>query len=356
MAGVTIALALRFLWQLFSILRIRITSRLSVILGVPIYNLSENITPFSFFGWIFIHLEEHSCEELSQILLHEQIHVRQWHSIDVVLAEILCIFFWWNPAVWLMKREITINLEYLADNGVLRKGINSREYQYHLLRLTYHETAVQIVNNFNVSQLKKRIMMMNKTKSPTRKWAKYILILPLAFLMITVNSCINKEKKSEESTEAVTEEIPVDSLVVTAEAPSVPEDNSEVFVVVENQPLFPGGNAAMMKFLGDNIKYPAEAQEKNLQGRVTVNFVVEKDGRITDVQVVRSITPSLDKEAIRVIQSMPNWTPGKQKGENVRVRFTLPVVFRLQSKDSKTPPPPPPPPTLETKNPKDAKT
>lgn len=113
--------------------------------------------------------------------------------------------------------------------------------------------------------------------------------------------------------------------------PKQEEVTEEIFVVVENQPEFPGGNAAMMKFLSDNIKYPVIAQENGIQGRVICNFVVERDGSITDVQVVRGVDPSLDKEAVRVIQQMPKWTPGKQRGQAVRVRFTLPVVFRLQN-------------------------
>ncbi|WP_298653984.1 energy transducer TonB [uncultured Proteiniphilum sp.] len=113
--------------------------------------------------------------------------------------------------------------------------------------------------------------------------------------------------------------------------PKEEEVTEEIFVVVEEQPEFPGGNAAMMKFLGDNIKYPVIAQENGIQGRVICNFVVERDGSITDVQVVRGVDPSLDREAIRVIQQMPRWKPGKQRGSSVRVRFTLPVVFRLQN-------------------------
>ncbi len=113
--------------------------------------------------------------------------------------------------------------------------------------------------------------------------------------------------------------------------PKQEEVTEEIFVVVENQPEFPGGNAAMMKFLSDNIKYPVIAQENGIQGRVICNFVVEKDGSITDVQVVRGVDPSLDREAVRVIQMMPRWKPGRQRGQPVRVRFTLPVVFRLQN-------------------------
>ena len=113
--------------------------------------------------------------------------------------------------------------------------------------------------------------------------------------------------------------------------PKVEEVTEEIFVVVEEQPEFPGGQAAMMKFLSDNIKYPVIAQENGIQGRVICNFVVERDGSITDVQVVRGQDPSLDREAVRVIQQMPRWKRGKQRGSAVRVRFTLPVVFRLQN-------------------------
>lgn len=113
--------------------------------------------------------------------------------------------------------------------------------------------------------------------------------------------------------------------------PKQEEVTDEIFVVVENQPEFPGGNGAMMKFLSENINYPVIAQENGIQGRVICNFVVERDGSITDVQVVRGVDPSLDREAMRVIKQMPRWKPGKQRGQAVRVRFTLPVVFRLQN-------------------------
>lgn len=175
--------------------------------------------------------------------------------------------------------------------------------------------------------------MMNKTKSPPLKLAKYLLIFPLAFLLVFANSCANRDKKSggdeaAEMTAPGSTEMPG----IIPEEPDTPiVDNSEIFVVVEEQPTFPGGNAAMMRFLSDNIKYPVEAQEKGNEGRVIVNFVVEKDGRLSDFNVVRSIDPLLDAEALRVLESMPNWTPGKQRGEAVRVRFTLPVVFKIQS-------------------------
>lgn len=109
-----------------------------------------------------------------------------------------------------------------------------------------------------------------------------------------------------------------------------PEVENKVFDVVEEMPSFPGGPAALMKYLADNIKYPVVAQENGVQGRVVVSFVVEKDGSITDVKVVRSVDPSLDREATRVVKSMPKWNPGKQNGSAVRVKYNVPVSFRLQ--------------------------
>ena len=113
-------------------------------------------------------------------------------------------------------------------------------------------------------------------------------------------------------------------------APIVEEEDNVVFQVVEKMPSFPGGDAALFKYLSDNVKYPVIAQENGVQGRVICQFVVNRDGTIVDVEVVRSVDPSLDKEAIRVIKSMPKWSPGQQRGKPVRVKYTLPVNFRLQ--------------------------
>lgn len=118
--------------------------------------------------------------------------------------------------------------------------------------------------------------------------------------------------------------------VIAEPEPPKHEEENKVFDIVEQQPLFPGGPAALMKYLSENTKYPVVAQENGVQGRVTVQFVVEKDGSISDVHVLRGVDPSLDKEAVRVVKSMPRWTPGKQNGISVRVNYRVPVLFRLQ--------------------------
>lgn len=136
-----------------------------------------------------------------------------------------------------------------------------------------------------------------------------------------------------ESVEIQTEDNKNAEVVIAAPvavAPVQEEEDNVVFQVVETMPGFPGGDQALFKFLGDNVKYPVIAQENGIQGRVICQFVVNRDGSIVDVEVVRPVDPSLDKEAIRVIKSMPKWTPGKQRGKPVRVKYTLPVNFKLQ--------------------------
>ena len=166
-------------------------------------------------------------------------------------------------------------------------------------------------------------------KRQTSPWArlKALFVLPVAFAAVTVISCTSpKEKKTEANQEPAS----APEIQVVTYAPQPKEAaQGEVFQVVEEQPMFPGGMGEMMKFLQQNVKYPKEAQDQGKQGRVIVQFVVNKDGSISNDTIVRSVDPLLDAEALRVVRSMPNWTPGKQKGEPVRVRFTLPVTFRL---------------------------
>lgn len=138
----------------------------------------------------------------------------------------------------------------------------------------------------------------------------------------------NKEGTKDRLAEAVRSDIAV-AAPPPPPAPK-PEVSNKVFDVVEEMPHFPGGPAALQAFLSSNTKYPVVAQENGVQGRVIVSFVVERDGSITDVRVVRSVDPSLDREASRVVRSMPRWSPGKQNGSAVRVKYTVPVVFRLQ--------------------------
>lgn len=187
--GVMALLFVRFFIQLSSILLLTYRSRRTVIHGVHVYRLDKPAGPFSFFKMIFIHPESHSEKEIDEILTHECTHVFQWHSVDVMICELITVICWVNPFAWLLKREVRHNLEYLADNTVIQSGYDCKSYQYHLLGLAHHYQAAAILyNSFNVLHLKNRISMMNKKRSHGIGRTKYLIFIPLAaFLMLLSN-------------------------------------------------------------------------------------------------------------------------------------------------------------------------
>ncbi|MFA5044644.1 MAG: M56 family metallopeptidase [Paludibacter sp.] len=375
---VSVVLLLKMIVQLISIFKIRIQGKVQLIQNTRIIAVQRELTPFSFFRSIYLNPALHNEEETRQILAHESTHVRQGHSYDVILSELLTIAFWINPSSWLMKREIRQNLEFLADNKVLESGFDTKSYQYHLLQLAYQTPEIKIANKFNVSPLKKRITMMNQQRTSKAGILKYLLIVPLAAALVISSNAENiissvksglKENKNVQTQEKTTTKSTskLDELVVVGYGqaqgnqksitpppappappippvqgdsiiapppPPVPGEKNVVFTVVEKMPAYPGGSDALMKFLANNIKYPVRAQEKGIQGRVICQFVVKADGSIGDVDIVRSVDPNLDAEAIRVVKAMPLWTPGQQKGQNVNVKYTLPINFNLKRNDT----------------------
>ena len=349
-------LATRFLLQLGSIIRLHIQCSKSTIQGTRVHLLKKVNGPFSFFRWIFIYPQSHTESEISEIITHEETHARQYHSVDVLISELMCTFCWFNPFIWLMKREVRGNLEYMADHRVLETGHDSKSYQYHLLGLAHHKAAANLSNSFNVLPLKNRIKMMNKRRTKEIGRTKYLMFLPLAALLMIVSNIEMVARTTEKFAkevmgQATAQVFPEPEIATIPELPAeeiqkitLPQDkkiketmethsksvpDSVVFEVVEEMPDFPGGMKALMEYLSQNIKYPAEAHAKGIQGRVIVSFIVKKDGSISDIKVVRSVDPYLDKEAERVIAAMPAWKPGKQRGQAVNVRFTVPVAFRL---------------------------
>ena len=309
-----LVMSLRFIIQLVSICRIRWKGQVVYLNGQRIISLPSEFNPFSFFGWIFLYLPKLEEESKNEILMHEQTHARQWHSVDVIVSELANIVCWFNPFSWLLKGEIRLNLEYLADNQVAKTMEDSKQYQYHLLGLAHTNSKTGLYNNFNVSQIKSRIIMMNKKRTRTAGRIKYALFAPLAAALLLASNISCTSTETQEANTEVMESRAVEG---------------EVFKVVEEMPEFVGGMAECMKYLAANVNYPTEAIEKGIQGRVIVQMVVTKEGDIADTKIARGIDPLLDAEALRVVSGMPKWKPGKQKGEAVNVRYTLPVMFRL---------------------------
>lgn len=324
LAGMLV-LSVRFLVQACSLWHLILRTQEKTINGIRVKCLNGSSGPFSFFGWIFLNPATVKEDELDEILTHEMAHVKQRHSVDVLLAEMVSICCWMNPFAWLLKREVRLNLEFLADKRVVEAGFATKSYQYHLLGLAYgHKYGLS--NNFNFSHLKKRIIMMNKKKSNGTGRIKYALFMVPAFALLVAGN-ISCSQGASEKQDAKEETVAPDS-VVAVPTDSVAKD--EVFIVAEQMPEFPGGMKELFKFLQDNLKYPESAKKNNVQGRVIVQFVVEKDGTPTEFNVVRAVDPDLDAEALRVLKTMPKWKPGMQRGEVVRVKYTVPVTFRLQ--------------------------
>ena len=351
--GIVALLMIRLIMQLAGIIHLACRCRKVQIGNTNIHLLPKADGPFSFFHWIFIHPSSHTEEEFNEILTHEQTHARQWHSIDVIISELVCIFCWCNPFAWLMKREIRTNLEYMADARVLENGYDSKTYQYHLLGLSHQKAAATIYNSFNVLPLKKHIKMMNKKRTKGIGRTKYLMFLPLAALLMIISNIEAVARTTKKIAAEVIEAVDAKTgqAVPEVQAPQVaplPEQDTKtvtykgkvvdkdtldnpIFEVVEHMPEFPdGGMSALMEYLSKNIKYPVAAQKAKIQGRVVIQFIVDKEGNIICPRVIRGADPLLDAEAIRLTTIMPKWKPGMQRGQAVNVKYTVPIMFRLQ--------------------------
>lgn len=387
--------------------------------GARVIVMRELTSPFSWFNNIIIGKDDYQ-EHPEEILTHELAHVQLYHSYDIVLANLLIIFQWFNPASWLLKRELQNVHEYEADQAVINRGVDAKQYQMLLIKKSVGEHLFSMANYLNYHSLKTRITMMQMKQSNPWHKMKALVVVPMAALAVVafanphvdavaeqiqsesdavVSQAVTEMKnemtptqeqplvqveETEENVEVVGKVVDTDSKPIIGAAILIrgtkkgsvtdPEglfrmkdvpvgswidvmyvgfktvsmqvtkanasklsfvmekenaSNGKVFDVVEQMPQFPGGMPALMKWLQDNMKYPKEAQDAKQQGRVIVSFVVEKDGSITNVRVVKSVAPALDEEAIRVVKAMPKWNPGMQNGEPVRVNYTVPISFQL---------------------------
>ena len=374
-AGVAV-LSLRLVWQLFSIIRLAIISRKQEVEGITVHLLRGEGSPFSFFRWVFMYPSTLEGKQLHEVMVHECTHVSGLHFLDTLFSELFSLACWFNPFAWLMKQEVRMNLEYLADESVLSDGNARKSYQYHLLGLAYRQPkdSTKIANNFNLLPLKKRIKMMNKRRTSEIGKAKYLLFAPLAGALLMVSNiesvareigeqfpevaevqqkaeqALNADvavanptaeeakaaaeaKKAEEAKAA---ELAKSEAELKAEAKAsdaiAPADTAKnvVYDVTETMPQFPGGQEVLLKYLAANIKYPASAVKAKKQGRVIVTFIIQKDGSVAKARIARSVDPELDAEALRIVKAMPNWTPGTQDGKPVNVKYIIPVKFSLQ--------------------------
>lgn len=351
----------------------------------------ESRSPFSWRKYVVVG-DKKDTEECRAVIVHELRHLSARHSMDLIIAQIYAIAVWYNPVSWLMIDELKTVHEYEADEAVIDSGVNLKEYQMLLIKKAVGARLPSLANSLNHSKLQKRITMMYQSKSKMAgKFSSLALVPALAIGMavvsipavaslisdaseaslvdpigkITKNSADSEmsatgtlrnvspivkgsDTKTMSLSETVSEPVKaedspssVETISLEAKSAAVAsvaeenkkekEDKDEVYVAVEKQAEFPGGIAAMMEWLGNNIRYPEDAYKADMQGRVIVKFVVNKDGSISDASILKSVSPSLDQEAVRVVMAMPKWAPAENNGKKVASYFHLPVVFKLSN-------------------------
>ncbi len=295
--------------------------------GYKLVVVGRVFSPFSFLNYIFVSSSMKDDEDSERMIFHELEHIKQGHTVDILILEILAVFQWFNPFMWLLKRLVRENHEYLADKAVLSKGVSCGWYKQLLLNQYVGQQYI-ITNSFNYSLIKKRMKMMSKIRSSKLAGLKYIFGLASIVALLITFGCEQSYKLERDSIpikKISKEELQKDIEKIVEKI----EDKKPVFYIVEEMPEFPGGKKALHKFIAESVEYPVVAQDNGIQGRVYVSFVVSDNGEVTDVKLAKGVDSSLDKEAIRVISSMPKWKPGKQRGINVKVSFTVPINFAL---------------------------
>ncbi len=296
---------------------------------------------FSFIKTIYLSGDDiDPANSKHKILLHELSHIKGAHSIDVIFIELLRIFFWFNPMVYLFKNALILSHEYIADQYSVTKG-DQQNYVNLLVNQTLSNLGLSLGSHFgrksgilskwpwarsfsfNKSQTLKRIKMI-KSRRKMNKLKYLIPVFAIAVATIIV-SCVEDDNLSEIEEEASAIKVSSTELEI--------EDANEIFSIVEEKPLFPGGDAAMFRYLGKNIEYPLSARNNKIQGRVFVQFIVNEDGSLSDIKVIKGLSEELNNGAVRVVSEMPLWTAGRQRGKEVNVRMVLPIYFKLHGED-----------------------
>ena len=310
----------RLVYQTTKVIRIIHRSDITYLHSAKVIITNDILSSFTFFSHVLANPSV-SETELKEIIVHEKEHIGQYHWIDLVLCELLRILQWFNPFVWLYGKFIRQNHEYLADRAALKQTEDPSIYKAVLLNQLLCGEVISFAHSINYSLNKKRFAMMKNSHTPFIKRLKVIFMIPV--MGVIFYACATPEYKEENSSEVPEQSIsPKENSSETASASKTKE--------IEEQPTFPGGQEALMSYLGSKMIYPIDAIENSVQGRLMVQFTVSAEGKVADVVVVRELYPSIDAEAIRIVKAMPDWIPGKDKGKNVSARVTLPIAFMLR--------------------------
>ena len=344
--------------------------------GVHIYCHADEVSPYSWMRSVVISERDYR-ENGREILLHEMAHIRARHSLDLLLLAVVQTLQWWNPLVYILGGSLRDVHEYEADDSVLRCGVSARAYQLLLIKKVVGSGSYAFANNFNHSLTKKRITMMQKTKSSKWMCSKALYLLPVATLALSAFATVSPSRSAANSEGEV-------STLTQNDQANAWENVADSTLILRNatlysdepavMPRFPGPEHELWRFIGSNVRYPKEAQDQGVQGRVIVRFLVEKDGTLSNIRVenwtgrkdkgettilrqvmvtaaskdntteTRERTPeeeaayqagveAIKAEAVRVIKAMPKWVPGyldKAKTQPCATNMAIPMQFRLK--------------------------
>ena len=341
--SVALLLAARLVLRLLQIGKLVAGGKSRKYKNARIVSLKSESAPFSFLNYIFINEKIFSEEEKEKIIQHEMAHIKQLHTFDLILMELLTIVQWFNPFAWLCKKSLIEIHEYLADEEMLKSGTGFRGYLELLMNVQLSRVFFSPANNLNKSLTLNRIKMMTKKKPAAWKRIRFFLLFP-ALAGLVFMCTFNDEEKKVATDEPEAQATGTETTIKRSDEPPPPPpspdpetarqiestEDEEVFVIVEDMPKFQGqSHEHFVSWISTNLRYPEEAREEGIHGRVFVEFIVEADGSISNVEVLRGVHQLLDDEAVRVIESSPTWEPGRQRGQAVRVRFTTPINFVL---------------------------
>lgn len=305
--AVAVLLSVRFVLNIYTFYKKLKNNKMQLINGKKVVLIEEPILPHSFWNTIFIHDKAYESGKIpSELIAHEKAHLEQKHTLDILFIEVLQIVFWFNPIIILYKKAIKLNHEFLADEAVNNQFNSVSHYQNLLLEIVSNEANIALASNINYLITKKRFLMMTKKESPIKMGLKVFSTALIFGLLLFVFS-----------TKTVAQED------VDHDFKDRQKVNNEV-----QQPQFPGGMAKFYKLVGMNFKTPAEADKNKVQGKMFIQFMVEKDGSLSDFKILKDLGYGMAEEAIRVVKLSPKWIPGTENGKSVRVLYNLPIMIQ----------------------------
>jgi beta-lactamase regulating signal transducer with metallopeptidase domain len=348
---ITTVLFFRFVNNLYKMIRKKKSGIKIKHQNATLVLLKEQTLPYTFLKTIFINQEDYQNKKIElELFTHELIHVNQKHSLDILLIEIIKTIFWFNPVFVFYKKAIQLNHEFLADEKVVKTYNNVSFYQNLLLTKANQSPIYYLASNLNYSVTKKRLIMMTKNTTKPMSILKKIALLPVIVVLgffLCVETVAQKVKNETKTNSKMTLEKKSELAPIQSENKEVFETNSAkkplveekvaleksasdklIINSIETKPEFPGGIMEFYKFVGNSFKMPAHVSNNKINTKIFMQFMIEKDGSLSEFKIIKDAGYGLGDEAIRVLKLSPKWTPGTQDGKPVRVIYDLPITIQ----------------------------